>query len=66
MFGDDQLKSYAKNDQLLNLTPILNELQLKDAFFDLSAFTTDGRVYGLPFKGKTSGFYYNTKKIKNG
>jgi len=60
LFGGtgDALK-YAKAGRLLDLTPILDELGIRDKFLNLSQFTLDGKVYGLPIGGNTEGFYYN-------
>lgn len=60
LFGGtgDALK-YAKAGRLLDLTPILAELGIQDKFLNLSQFTLEGKVYGLPIGGNTEGFYYN-------
>ncbi|TLS48663.1 extracellular solute-binding protein [Paenibacillus antri] len=60
LFGGtgDALK-YAAAGRLLDLTPILAELGIGDKFLNLSQFTLDGKVYGLPIGGNTEGFYYN-------
>ncbi|MFD0717165.1 ABC transporter substrate-binding protein [Paenibacillus sp. GCM10027626] len=52
---------YAKAGRLLDLTPIIEELGLKDSFIDLSQYTVDGRVYGLPIGTSQEGFFYNKK-----
>nr|WP_202887627.1 extracellular solute-binding protein [Cohnella zeiphila] len=57
--GDTQ--KYAKAGRLLDLTPILDELGLKDKFLNvLEPFSVDGKVYGLPIGGNTEGIFYNT------
>lgn len=60
LFGGagDALK-YAKAGRLLDVTPIIEELGIADKFLNLSQFTLDGRVYGLPIGGSTEGFFYN-------
>ncbi|WP_040951995.1 ABC transporter substrate-binding protein [Gorillibacterium massiliense] len=60
MFGGsgDALK-YAKAGRLLDLTPIVEELGIKDKFVNLTQFTLDGKIYGLPVGGSSEGFYYN-------
>jgi len=60
LFGGagDALK-YAKAGRLLELTPILEELGIRDKFLNLGQFTLDGKVYGLPIGGSTEGFFYN-------
>jgi raffinose/stachyose/melibiose transport system substrate-binding protein len=58
--GDTQ--KYAKAGRLLDLTPILEELGLKDKFLNvLDPFSVDGKVYGLPIGGNTEGIFYNTE-----
>ena len=60
LFGGagDALK-YAKAGRLLDVTPIIEELGIADKFLNLSQFTLDGKVYGLPIGGSTEGFFYN-------
>lgn len=60
LFGGagDALK-YAKAGRLLDVTPIIEELGIADKFLNLSQFTLDGKVYGLPIGGSTEGFYYS-------
>ncbi|ANE46946.1 sugar ABC transporter substrate-binding protein [Paenibacillus swuensis] len=60
LFGGagDALK-FAKAGRLLDLTPIIEELGIKDKFLNLNQFTLDGKVYGLPIGGSSEGFYYN-------
>ncbi|BBI34839.1 extracellular solute-binding protein [Cohnella abietis] len=66
LFGGnaDALK-YAKAGRLLDLTPILEELGLKDKFLNVFAqFTLDGKIYGLPIGGNMEGVFYNTEIFK--
>jgi len=60
MFGGiaDAVK-YAKAGRLLDLTPIITDLGLQDKFLDLSQYTVDGKVYGLPIGASQEGFFYN-------
>ncbi len=60
LFGGagDALK-YAKAGRLLDVTSIIEELGIADKFLNLSQFTLDGKVYGLPIGGSTEGFFYN-------
>jgi len=62
IFGgvNDAIK-YAKAGRLLDLTPIIEELGIKDKFITLGAFSYEGKVYGLPIGGNTEGFWYNKK-----
>ena len=58
--GDTQ--KYAKAGRMLDLTPIIDELGLKDKFLNvLEPFSVDGKVYGLPIGGNTEGIFYNTE-----
>ncbi|MNI04538.1 Multiple sugar-binding protein precursor [compost metagenome] len=60
LFGGsaDALK-YAKAGRLLNLTPILKELGIDNKFVNLTQFTLDDKIYGLPIGGNTEGLYYS-------
>ncbi|RUS48652.1 extracellular solute-binding protein [Cohnella sp. AR92] len=59
--GDTQ--KYASAGRMLDLTPILEDLGLKDKFLSgvLDPFSVDGKVYGLPIGGNTEGIFYNTE-----
>ncbi|MDO3681294.1 extracellular solute-binding protein [Paenibacillus ehimensis] len=61
LFGGSDTQKYVKAGRLLDLTPILEELKLKDRFFDLDEFTVDGKIYGLPTASFVEGVYYNKK-----
>ncbi|MCY7477819.1 extracellular solute-binding protein [Paenibacillus larvae] len=61
LFGGTDTKNYAKTGKLLDLTPIIEELGLKDKFYNLSEFTVDGNIYGLPRAGFVEGIFYNKK-----
>jgi len=65
LFGGDDTVKYSKAGRLLDLTGILDELGLKDAFFNLREFTVDGKIYGLPEAGYIEGFFYNQKLFKD-
>ncbi|MGG4035255.1 extracellular solute-binding protein [Paenibacillus cisolokensis] len=59
--GAGDAQKYAKAGRLLDLTPILEELGLKDKFLNvLDPFSVDGKVYGLPIGGNAEGIFYNT------
>jgi raffinose/stachyose/melibiose transport system substrate-binding protein len=63
LFGGnaDALK-YAKAGRLLDLTPILDELGIRDKFLNVfGQFTLDGKIYGLPIGGSVEGVFYNTE-----
>lgn len=59
LFGSPDSKIYAKEGKLLDLTPILDELGIKDKFTNLDPFTYEGKIYGLPIGGSGEGFFYN-------
>ncbi|WP_423802959.1 extracellular solute-binding protein [Paenibacillus dendrobii] len=59
LFGSPDSKIYAKEGKLLDLTPIIEELGIKDKFSSLEPFTYKGQVYGLPIGGSAEGFFYN-------
>jgi raffinose/stachyose/melibiose transport system substrate-binding protein len=65
LFGGTDTKDYVKADRLLDLTAILNELGLKDKFYNLGEFTVDGKIYGLPMAGYVEGLFYNKKILKD-
>lgn len=57
--GDAQ--KYAKAGRLLELTPILEELGIKDKFLNLGQFMVGDKIYGLPIGGNNEGIFYNKK-----
>ncbi|OPH47882.1 ABC transporter substrate-binding protein [Paenibacillus ferrarius] len=61
LFGGADTQNYSKAGRLLDLTPIIAELGLKDKFMNLNEFTVDGKVYGLPRAGFVEGVFYNKK-----
>lgn len=61
VFGGADLKLYVKAGRMLDLTPIIDQLGIKDKFASLDEFTVDGKVYGLPFSGYSEGIFYNKK-----
>ncbi|GAB6929831.1 extracellular solute-binding protein [Paenibacillus sp. JCM 10914] len=59
VFGSPDAGVYAKEGLMLDLTPILEELGIKDKFTTLDPFTHDGKIYGLPIGGSIEGIFYN-------
>lgn len=59
LFGSPDGKLYAREGKLLDLTPILDELGLKDKFSGLAPFTFEDKVYGLPIGASAEGVFYN-------
>lgn len=64
VFGGADLKLYVKAGRMLDLTPLLEELDLTDSFESLSEFTIDGRVYGVPYGGYSEGIFYNKQMFR--
>lgn len=64
--GAGDAQKYAAAGRLLDLTPILEELGIRDKFLNvLEPFSVDGKVYGLPIGGNTEGIFYNTEIFAN-
>jgi len=61
LYGGMELRPYAEAGRLLNLEPLLEELDLGSRFHDLTAWTTDEGVFGLPIEGSAYPVYYNRK-----
>ncbi|GGH25386.1 ABC transporter substrate-binding protein [Paenibacillus segetis] len=59
VFGSPDAQLYAKEGLMLDLTPILDELGIKEKFNTLAPFTYQDKVYGLPIGGSIEGFFYN-------
>jgi len=60
--GDGQ--KYARANKLLDLTPIIEELGIRDKFTDYSTFVVDGKVYGLPIGAGSEGWFYNKEILE--
>jgi raffinose/stachyose/melibiose transport system substrate-binding protein len=58
---DSLAKTMVKDDDLLDLTPILAKKGLKEKFAPsmLAGFRADGIQYGVPYQALITGFYYN-------
>ncbi|WP_438449306.1 extracellular solute-binding protein [Gorillibacterium sp. sgz5001074] len=65
LFGGTDTQKFVKAGRLLDLTPIITELGIKDKFFNLDEFTVDGKIYGLPMAGFVEGVFYNKKIFKD-
>ncbi|MFD0958330.1 extracellular solute-binding protein [Paenibacillus chungangensis] len=59
VFGGADLQLYVKAGRMLDLTDILQELDLVDKFESLEEFIIDGRIYGIPHGGYSEGIFYN-------
>lgn len=64
LFGGADTHKYVKANRLLDLTPILSELGLKEQFFNLDEFTVNGKIYGLPTAGFVEGVFYNKRLFR--
>lgn len=59
MFGGAEMEPYVRANRLLNLNEWLKEKQLKQKFKDLTLWTFDDGVYGLPFEGNSEPLFFN-------
>jgi len=59
VFGSPDAALFAKEGLMLDLTPILDELGIRDQFTTLDPFTYEDKVYGLPIGGSVEGYFYN-------
>ncbi len=59
VFGSPDAGVFVKEGLMLDLTPILDELGLKEKFTSLTPFTYEGKIYGLPIGGSVEGYFYN-------
>ncbi|WP_239617543.1 extracellular solute-binding protein [Cohnella mopanensis] len=62
--GPAEGQKYARANKLLDLTPILDELGIKDKFTDTSTFNVDGKTYGLPLGASSEGWFYNKELLE--
>ena len=61
VFGGAELHPYVAAGRMMDLTGFLERSGLRDDFRDLSMWTFDGRVYGLPLEGFSEPLYYNRR-----
>jgi len=59
MFGGAEMEPYVRANRLLDLSDWLEEKQLQQRFKDLSLWTFDEGIYGLPFEGNAEPLFYN-------
>lgn len=57
LFGGAEFEPYARSERLMDLTAFVDDQGL--VFRDLSLWTLDDRIYGLPIEGHAEPFYYN-------
>ncbi|WP_442603554.1 ABC transporter substrate-binding protein [Paenibacillus sp. KN14-4R] len=63
--GGTDTQKFAKTGNLLDISPILTEIGMKDKFYNLGEFTVDGKIYGLPLNGFQEGIFYNKQLFKD-
>lgn len=59
LFGGGEIEPFVRGQRLMDLTEFLEEHQLMDQFVDLSMWTFNGRIYGLPIEGNITPLFYN-------
>ncbi|GKU78109.1 extracellular solute-binding protein [Paenibacillus sp. L3-i20] len=59
--GKGDAQKYGEAGKLLELTPILEELGIKDKFINNSQFMIGDKTYGLPIGGNNEGIFFNKK-----
>lgn len=62
LFGGAELDPYVRSNRLLDLSQFVSEHALE--FIDISLWTYDNGIFGLPFEGHAQPLFYN-KKIFN-
>lgn len=63
LWGGQEMKPYVDGGRLLDLTSFLEANGMREEFVDLSNFTFEDRVYGLPLEGFVMGIYYNREQF---
>ncbi|WP_054955697.1 ABC transporter substrate-binding protein [Paenibacillus dakarensis] len=59
LFGGAEIEPYVRSNRLMDLTEFLERKRLKLQFQDLSLWTFDEGIYGLPLEGHAEPLYYN-------
>ncbi|AWB47039.1 ABC transporter substrate-binding protein [Paenibacillus sp. CAA11] len=59
LFGGAEIEPYVQTGRLLDLTGFLKDEDLYGRFKDLSLWTFDQKVYGIPFEGNAEPLFYN-------
>jgi raffinose/stachyose/melibiose transport system substrate-binding protein len=59
LFGGAEIEPYVHAERLVDLSGFLQENGLEQSFKDLSLWTFDGGVYGLPLEGHAEPLFYN-------
>lgn len=59
MFGGAEMEPYVRANRLLNLDDWLQQKELATRFKDLSLWTYEDSIYGLPFEGNAEPLFYN-------
>lgn len=61
LFGGAELEPYVRAERLLDFSSFLRNTGLSGRFHDLSLWTFQDRVYGLPLEGFAEPVYYNKR-----
>ncbi|WP_010275638.1 ABC transporter substrate-binding protein [Paenibacillus senegalensis] len=64
LFGGGEIEPYVRAERLMDLTEFIEQTEMDDEFSDLSLWTFDGRVYGLPFEGNSEPLFYNKRLFR--
>lgn len=65
LFGGAEIEPYVRANRLLDLTEWLKEKGLDQRFKDLSLWTFNDGIYGLPFEGNAEPLFYNKEIFQN-
>ena len=63
LFGGAEIEPYVHAERLVDLSGFLQENGLEQSFKDLSLWTFDGGVYGLPLEGHAEPLFYNRDHV---
>lgn len=59
LFGGAEIEPYVRSNRLMDLTDFVKDSGLDGKFQDLSLWTYDNHIYGLPLEGHAEPLYYN-------
>lgn len=65
LFGGAEIEPYVRSERLIDLTDFVNENGLSNQFKDLSLWSVEDHIYGLPIEGNAEPLYYNKTIFKN-
>lgn len=64
LFGGGEIEPYVRAERLMDLTEFVERTGMGGQFTDLSLWTFDNRVFGLPFEGNSEPLFYNKKLFR--